>query len=305
MSVTSEAALRMAHEEPEFLKFGGRGESTLYCTVPNLEKTEKLFAFGGIAVSHYDPLSGRNVEETYYEIHGDEIIANQQRYSSTPIYIREPDYLYMEKSYRTYYDFKDQFDSGKFYRRWRMPPEEPTRVVRHFELFFGKLSTDVYVMFNGDVHHEEKKNVNTKIVYVDIGWGIKSRTPELDSTVALTFYGKDPILLTDDLPEEPEPESELEPEPVTVPEPVPELELESKIKPVPVPEPVHDREPEFEQGYMNSNVQEEHESSDSKEWKPSLEGWQLPSRDRRSDFTKNWGSWRIIIPDDWQKEDTK
>ena len=217
-----EATMKYAHKEPEFLEFHKRagireGKSTLFITPAvigstKVGKTRTLHAFGKIIIAYRIPSGGEKSVE--YEIQGDEVFINGQKCIDTPIYIREPDYLYMVKPYRSFRTFKEQFDNGKFYRRWQTPiPLEATRVVRHFEIYFGKSISDVYVLFDGEVYSEPKKSSYGDIVEMNIGWRVQSRVSDklLDDLEILIKRAKEPILLTDvppEEPKEPEPESE-------------------------------------------------------------------------------------------------
>lgn len=211
--------LEFAHQEPEFLEFSESkntvGRSSLYITPAMIGKTRTLYAFGKITVV-YDTPSGR--KEVEYQIDGDEVFVNGQKYTDTPIYIRETDYLYMVNAYRTFTAFKEQFDKGKFYRRCKTPvPLEATRVVRHFEIWFGKSIVDVYVTFYGGVYLVPREGSSGSIVEMDIGWSIQRQTSDdLDLECILDMRSKDPILLTDLPPEEPEPEPEPKPDPEPV-----------------------------------------------------------------------------------------
>lgn len=216
-----EATMKYAREEPDFLEFHKRagqieGKSTLYITPAiigstKVGKTQTVYAYGKITIAYHISSGGEKSVE--YEIQGDEVFINGQKCIDTPIYIREPDYLYMVKPYRSFRAFKEQFDKGKFYRRWKTPiPSEATSVVRHFEIYFGKSISDVYVLFDGEVYSEPKKNSYGDIVEMNIGWRVKSRVSDklLDDLEILIKRGKEPILLTDVQPEEPEPEPESE-----------------------------------------------------------------------------------------------
>lgn len=198
MTISYEATLMYSLEEPEFLEiYYGRGASTLFFTPAILGETRTLFAFGRIVVTYNTPTGKRQVE---YQINGNDVTIAGKKCVDTPIYIREPDYLYMVKSYRSFEAFKEQFDKGKFYRRWKMPvPDEPTKVVRHFEIYFGKSVTDFYVPFNGEVYSSSKKDSESVIDAIDIGWAVQSRVSDrnLDMVSLLVDHCKEPILLTD------------------------------------------------------------------------------------------------------------
>lgn len=191
--------LEFAHEEPEFLEFydsmHGKGGSTLYTTSVMIGKTRILPAFGKITVAY--EIGTEDEKEIDYEIKGNEVFIDGHKCTDTQVYIREPDYLYMNKSCRFFNAFKERFDKEKFQRMWVTPvPDEPTRVVRHFEIYFGKSVSDVYVMFDGGVYSEQKVGTNGDIMALDLGWTAQKRVldREFDLESAL-IRCKDPIVL--------------------------------------------------------------------------------------------------------------
>ena len=204
-------ALEHGHEQPEFLEFYERvnrkgGESTLYNTTPMIGKTQTLSAYGNITV-YYSNLDDKRIIE--YEVIGRQVFIDGQQCIDTPLYIHEPDYLYMVQPYRSFEEFKEQFDKNQYYRKWKTPVIiEPTKMVRHFEIYFGKSACDIYVLFNGNVYSEPKKDFYGDIIGMDIGWSVKLRVSDtsLDDSRALVENCKKPILLTDVPTREPEPE---------------------------------------------------------------------------------------------------
>ncbi len=204
MAVSLKVAVEHAHQEPEFLKsIDRRGNSTLYITPMMIGKTRILFAFGKITVAYDNPSSNTKID---YEIGGTEVFIDGRKCNNTSIYIREPDYLYMEIPYRTLKEFEDQFNKGKYYRRWKTPAcIESTRMVRHFEIYFGKSISDVYVTFDGEVYSEPKEDTKGNITEIDLGWKFKNLVSDddLDPKYIQVKYCKEPILLTPEDPDEP------------------------------------------------------------------------------------------------------
>ena len=204
MAISLKVAMEHAHREPEFLKsIDGRGNSTLYLTPMMIGKTRTLFAFGKITVVYDNPSSNTKID---YEIGGTEVFIDGRKCNNTSIYIREPEYLYTEIPYRSLKEFRDQFNKGKYYRRWKTPARiESTRIVRHFEIYFGKSISDVYVTFDGEVYSEPKSDTKGNITEIDLGWKFKNLVSDddLDPKYIQVKYCKEPILLTPEDPDGP------------------------------------------------------------------------------------------------------